>query len=155
VLSCAAAALVATRQGPRNARTILVLDEAWSLLSNEGAARWLQSGFKLARAHGIAHVLVLHRLSDLGSAGAAGSVTASIAPGLLRDVETAVLFAQPPAEAEALGTMLGLTAAECEVVARLPRAAALWRVGAARSVVRHAISAADRSFIDTDEAMRG
>jgi len=155
VLSCAAAALEAARQGARTSRTILVLDEAWSLLSNEGAARWLQSGFKLARARGVAHVLVLHRLSDLGAAGATGSVTASIATGLLRDVETAILFAQPPAEAEALGTMLGLTRAECDVVARLPRAAALWRVGAARSVVRHAISPSDLSFVDTDEAMRG
>ena len=102
VLSCAAAALEAARQGARTSRTILVLDEAWSLLSNEGAARWLQSGFKLARARGVAHVLVLHRLSDLGAAGATGSVTASIATGLLRDVETAILFAQPPAEAEAV-----------------------------------------------------
>ena len=155
VLCCAAAALEATRRQPRTARTILVLDEAWSLLSDEGAARWLQAGFKLARARGIAHVLVLHRLSDLAAAGAEGSVTKAIAAGLLRDVESHVLFGQPPAEATALAELLGLTGPEREVVARLPRGAALWRVGAVRSVVRHAVAPGEVGVVDTDAAMRG
>ncbi len=155
VLCCAAAALEATRRAPRPARTILVLDEAWSLLADEGAARWLQGGFKLARARGVAHVLVLHRLSDLAAAGADGSVTAAIAAGLLRDVETCVLFGQPPAEAAALAELLGLSGPERDVVARLPRGAALWRVGAARSIVRHVVAPAESAFIDTDTAMRG
>jgi type IV secretory pathway VirB4 component len=155
VLCCAAAALDATRRSPRSARTILVLDEAWSLLADEGAARWLQGGFKLARARGIAHVLVLHRLSDLHAAGPDGSVTAAIAGGLLRDVETCVLFGQPPAEAAALAELLGLTQPESDVVARLPRGAALWRVGVARSVVRHSVAPAESAFVDTDAAMRG
>lgn len=155
VLCCAAAALEATRCAPRTARTILVLDEAWSLLADEGAARWLQGGFKLARARGIAHVLVLHRLSDLAAAGRDGSVTAAIAAGLLRDVETSVLFGQPPAEAGALAELLGLSGPEREVVARLPRGAALWRVGAVRSVVRHGVAPSESAFIDTDASMRG
>jgi type IV secretory pathway VirB4 component len=154
VLSCAAVALESSRRGPRSSRTILVLDEAWSMLANEGSARWLQGSFKLARARGIAHVLVLHRLSDLAAAGAQGSVTAALAAGLLRDVETSVLFAQPPAEAEALTAMLALTGAEREVVARLPRGSALWRVGRTRSVVRHAVAPYERELIDTDDAMR-
>jgi hypothetical protein len=154
VLSCAAAAMEASRRAARSARTLLVLDEAWSMLANEGAARWLQAGFKLARARGIAHVLVLHRLSDLASAGAEGSVTAALAAGLLRDVETCVLFAQPAAEAEGLAVLLGLTDAEREIVTRLPRGAALWRVGRARSVVRHAVAPHERELIDTDAQMR-
>ena len=155
VLSCAAAAIDASRRQPRSARTILVLDEAWSLLANEGAARWLQAGFKLARARGVAHVLVLHRLSDLAAAGPDGSVQSSIAAGLLRDVETSVLFAQPPSEAAALGELLGLTDTELDVVGRLGRGAALWRVGAARSVVRHVVGPGEAGFVDTDAAMRG
>jgi type IV secretory pathway VirB4 component len=154
VLGCAAAALEAGRAA-RAARTILVLDEAWSLLANEGAARWLQAGFKLARSRGVAHVVVLHRLSDLATAGPDGSVPHAIAAGLVRDAETAVLFAQPPAEAEALASVLGLTDAERTVVARLPRGAALWRVGAARSVVRHVLAPGEATLVDTDQAMRG
>jgi type IV secretory pathway VirB4 component len=155
VLSCAAAAIDASRRQPRSARTILVLDEAWSLLANEGAARWLQAGFKLARARGVAHVLVLHRLSDLAAAGPDGSVQSTIATGLLRDVETSVLFAQPPSEAAALASLLGLTDTERDVVGRLGRGAALWRVGAARSIVRHAVGPGEARFVDTDAAMRG
>lgn len=155
VLGCAAAALDATRRGPRSARTLLVLDEAWSLLANEAAARWLQTSFKLARAHGVANVLVLHRLSDLAAAGADGSVTHRLAAGLLRDVETAVLFGQPVGEADALATMLGLTDAERDAVVRLPRGTALWRVGAARSIVRHSLAPGDHALVDTDAAMRG
>ena len=126
VLSCAAAAIDASRRQPRTARTIVVLDEAWSLLANEGSARWLQAGFKLARARGLAHVLVLHRLSDLAAAGPDGSVQSSIAAGLLRDVETSVLFAQPPSESAALADLLGLTETERDVVGTpsvLPRPA--------------------------------
>lgn len=155
VLSCAAAAIDASRRQTRTARTIVVLDEAWSLLANEGAARWLQAGFKLARARGVAHVLVLHRLSDLAAAGPDGSVQSSIAAGLLRDVETTVLFAQPPSEDAALAELLGLTETERDVVGRLGRGAALWRVGAARSIVRHAIAPGEIEFVDTDGAMRG
>jgi type IV secretory pathway VirB4 component len=155
VLSCAAAAIEASRRAARSARTLLVLDEAWSMLSNEGAARWLQAGFKLARTRGIAHVLVLHRLSDLAAAGAEGSVTAALASGLLRDVETCVLFGQPAAEAEGLTELLALTGAERDVVTRLPRGAALWRVGRTRSVVRHTVAPHERELIDTDAQMRG
>jgi type IV secretory pathway VirB4 component len=39
VLCCAAAALEAARRAPRSARTLLVFDEAWSLLADEGTAR--------------------------------------------------------------------------------------------------------------------
>lgn len=155
VLCCAAAALDAARRSSASARTVLVLDEAWTLLANEGAARWLQAGFKLARSTGVAHVLVLHRLSDLAAAGPDGSVPASIAAGLLRDTETSVLFAQPRAELDALAGLLGLTDAERHVVGRLPRAAALWRVGAARSVVRHRLAPGEADLVDTDAAMRG
>ena len=51
--------------------------------------------------------------------------------------------------------MLGLTSAEREVVARLPRAAALWRVGRPGSIVRHALAPGDDGLVDTDAAMRG
>lgn len=155
VLSCAAAAFDAARRASRGARSLVVLDEAWSLLAHESAARWLQASFKLARARGVAHVLVLHRLSDVRGAGADGSVTANLAAGLLRDIETAVLFAQTHAEAEALSELLALTDAERELVERLPRAFALWRVGRCRSVVHHQVAPHERPLIDTDARMRG
>lgn len=155
VVSGAAAALESARRASGPARTLVVLDEAWSLLANESVARWLQSSFKLARSSGTAHLLVLHRLSDLAAAGADGSVASSIAAGLLRDVETSVLFAQATAEGEDLSGLMGLTEAERQLVQRLERGVALWRVGDARSVVRHALGPHEARLVDTDRMMRG
>ena len=39
----------------------LVIDEAWAILRDEGALKWLQGSWKLARSRGVSHVLVLHR----------------------------------------------------------------------------------------------
>ncbi len=155
VVSCAAAALESARRATPGNRTLVVLDEAWALLANEGVARWLQAAFKLARARGTSHVLVVHRLSDLAAAGAEGSLTSSIAAGLLRDLESAVLFSQATAESDGLGGLLGLTAAELDVLGRLPRGVALWRVGDARSVVRHDLAPHEVPLVDTDARMRG
>jgi hypothetical protein len=51
----------------------LVLDEAWALLAEAHAMRWLQGSWKLARARGLSHVMVLHRFSDVAAAGDQGS----------------------------------------------------------------------------------
>ena len=49
------------------------LDEAWAVLSDLAIARWLRASAKLSRAHGVATMVVVHRLSDLTSAGDQGS----------------------------------------------------------------------------------
>ena len=133
-----------------------MLDEAWSLLADEGAARWLQAGFKLARARGVAHVLVLHRLSDLAAAGADGSVTAAIAAGLLRDVETCVLFGQPPAEAAALADAARAQRRRSATSSRGSRGGR--RCGGSAPRARSSgtrVAPAESAFVDTDAAMRG
>ena len=48
-----------------SAKRLVVLDEAWAVLSHLATARWLQATFKLSRAYGVANVAVVHRLSDL------------------------------------------------------------------------------------------
>lgn len=132
----------------------LVLDEAWALLGDAHALRWLQGSWKLARARGLAHVLVLHRWSDVGAAGDAGSVQRERARGLLRECETAWLFRQPPDEAAEMARALGLTGLESRYLRQLPRGVALVRYGAHRSVVRVRPDGRDRGFVDTDAAMR-
>ena len=54
----------------------------------------MQSQWKLSRAHGIANLIVLHRLSDLDATGAAGSQTRAVAEGLLADCSTRVIYRQ-------------------------------------------------------------
>ncbi len=132
----------------------LVLDEAWSLLADPHALRWLQGSWKLARAKGIAHVLVLHRWSDVGAVGDVGSVERERAQGLLRECETAWLFRQPPDEAREMALALGLHRREERYLSALPKGTALVRYGPYRSIVHVRPDERDRGFIDTDAAMR-
>jgi len=132
----------------------LVLDEAWALLAEAHAMRWLQGSWKLARARGLSHVLVLHRFSDVAAAGDEGSAQRERARGLLRECETAWLFRQPPDEAREMAVALGLAPLEERYLRALPKGSALVRYGAYRSVVRVTPDSRDLAFIDTDAAMR-
>jgi type IV secretory pathway VirB4 component len=132
----------------------LVLDEAWTVLADPHALRWLQGSWKLARAKGISHVLILHRWSDVAAVGDVGSVNRERAQGLLRECETAWLFRQPPDEAREMAVSLGLHYHEERYLAALPKGTALVRYGAHRSIVRIRPDDRDRGFIDTDRAMR-
>lgn len=132
----------------------LVLDEAWALLAEPHALRWLQGSWKLARARGVSHVLVLHRWTDVAAAGDVGSAQRERAQGLLRECESALLFRQPVDEAREMSVALGLHPREEQYLSRLPKGVALVRYGPHRSIVRVKPDAKDVAFIDTDSAMR-
>jgi type IV secretory pathway VirB4 component len=154
LMVCALSWLQSTLGPGQEAKRLVVLDEAWALLSSLATARWLQAAFKLSRAYGVANITVLHRLSDLQAAGQEGSEQQRLARGLLSDAETRVVFAQAAGEVEEAGEALGLSLAERQLLARLPRGVALWRVGQASYLVEHLLSAEERAVTDTDGAMR-
>ena len=162
LMTCAAAWLqgvvmerkrAAEAGAPGGAKVIVAVDEAWRIASDLGAAEWLQRSFKLSRAHGVANIIALHRLSDLGAAGAQGSREARIAEGLIADADTKVIFAQPPDQIEALGNLLGLTETEAELIPTLRRGEALWQVGRRSFLVQHRLSTLERELVDTDGRM--
>ena len=134
-------------------QTVMVVDEAWAVLANVGAARFFQSSFKLARAFGVANVVVAHRVSDLHSTGSSGSVVAQIAQGLLADCETTICYAQSEQEISSCSVALGLTGVERALLPSLRRGTALWHVGQNRYLVEHRLSRFERELIDTDQAM--
>jgi hypothetical protein len=134
---------------------VLVVDEAWAILANLGVARWLQSSWKLSRAWGVSNIAVLHRLSDLTSAGASGSEQVGLAQGLLADSETRVIYAQSPGEVERAGDLLGLSSTETEIVPHLQRGVALWKVGTRSFLVQHRLSPWEKALVDTDARMSG
>jgi type IV secretory pathway VirB4 component len=134
-------------------KVILAVDEAWRITADLAVAEWLQSSFKLSRAHGVQNILALHRLSDLGAAGAAGSREARIAEGLIADADSKVVLAQPPDQTAALRNLLGLSATEAELVPSLRRGEALWQVGRRSFLVQHRLSSIERSLVDTDARM--
>ena len=131
-----------------------MVDEGWRVASHIGVAEWLQQSFKLCRALGVQNMIVVHRLSDLGAAGAAGSREARIAEGLIADADTKVIYAQPPDQLGALRELLGLSATETELVPTLRRGEALWLVGRRSFLVQHRLSAVEREIVDTDARMR-
>lgn len=135
-------------------KRLVVVDEAWAILHDLGTARWMQSVFKLSRAYGVSNVAVVHRLSDLRAAGAEGSVQQRLAEGLLADSETRVVFGQSPSEAGATAELLDLTGVERDLVARLPRGVALWKVGGRSFLVEHGVAPGEAPLVDTDSAMR-
>jgi hypothetical protein len=114
----------------------------------------LLATFKLARAVGVANVAVVHRVSDLSAAGAAGSAQQQLAEGLLADAETRVVFGLAPSEAESTGQLLRLSSAERDLVARLPRGVALWKVADRSFLVEHRVGRLEADLVDTDAAMR-
>lgn len=150
LVTCAAAAVQAAAEADTSSRTILVVDEAWAVLANLGAARFLQSSWKLARARGTANLAVLHRVSDLSSAGGAGSAATRLAEGLVADSETIVCYAQAATELGAAASALGLSGEEAQLVGRLRRGVALWKVGRRSFLVEHRLAEGERQLVDTD-----
>jgi type IV secretory pathway VirB4 component len=153
VMTCAAAWLQAGLLANPEARTVLVVDEAWAILADRGVGRWLQSAWKLSRALGVANVAVLHRVSDLRAAGAAGSEEARLAEGLLADSETLVLYGQPVAELAAARELLGLSRTQEALLSGLRRGVALWKVAGRAYLVEHVLAPAEQPLVDTDARM--
>ena len=156
LMTCATAWFQAAVTGVADTHSsgvLVVIDEAWAILANLGVARWLQSSWKLSRARGVSNIAVLHRLSDLTSAGTAGSEQVGLAQGLLADSETRVIYAQSPGETERAGDLLGLSSTETELLPQLQRGVALWKVGARSFLVQHRLSSIEASLVDTDARM--
>jgi type IV secretory pathway VirB4 component len=156
LMTCATAwlqAMIEAESDERSAKRIVVVDEAWRILSNLGIGEWLQQSFKLSRGLGAQNVVVMHRLSDLRAAGAEGSREVRLAEGLLADAETKVAYAQPPDQVPQARELLGLTDTEAELLPHLRRGWALWKVGQRSFLVQHRLSDLERELVDTDARM--
>jgi hypothetical protein len=152
LMVCAAAWLHAMTRN--DAQTLLVVDEAWAVLSEVAVGRFLRSSWKLARARGVANIAVCHRASDLSASGSAGSEEARLAEGLLADSETVICYAQPASELESLASLLGCPVSDVALLPRLPRGVALWRVGGQSYLVENLLASHEREMVDTDARLR-
>jgi hypothetical protein len=128
-------------------------DECWRGLPIPGLAEYYQSAFKLSRDSGVQHILALHRLSDLRSAGDDGSRQQRLAQGLLAEASTTVVYRQHAQEVPDTADALGLSRTARDRIARLPAGVALWSVGGRCFEVRHLLSDREWELIDTDAAM--
>ena len=153
-MTCAAgwveSAIVAPGTGP----AWVIYDEAWRVLRLEPLVRRMQAQWKLARAYGLANMLILHRLSDLDAVGDAGSRARSLAAGLLADCSTRIVYRQESDQVAAAVAALGLSTTERDVLTALPRGTGLWSVPGRSYVVHHLLHPDELAVLDTDQAFR-
>jgi type IV secretory pathway VirB4 component len=133
-------------------KMINILDEAWRALAIPGVGEWLQGAYKLSR-DGMQNGTVMHRLSDLSTAGAAGSRERELAEGLLHDAGTRVSYRQTPDNVALTRERLGLTSVEADLLPELEDGVALWKVGSRSFIVRHRLSEVEAAIVDTDGRM--
>ena len=144
--------LAGALRGRGDRQAIQVIDEAWAAVRH--GAEYFQSSLKLARANGVATVVVCHRPSDLTAQSDDGSSSSKIAAGLLSDIQTRVLLRQPPEQLDEAAQLFDLSERERAWLGQLVQGRAIWRIGSRSTVVQTILAPGDRSLFDTDAAMR-
>jgi type IV secretory pathway VirB4 component len=154
LMSCASAWMESAIGDPQAGHRLVVYDEAWRMMRVPALVRRMQAHWKLSRSWGISNLAVVHRLSDLGAVGAAGSEAVALAQGLLADCSTRIIYAQETDQIPATASSLGLTDVEAGLLPGLPVGRGLWKVGRRSFIVDHLLSAEEARLIDTDGRMR-
>ncbi|MER7772368.1 ATP-binding protein [Kitasatospora sp. NPDC096140] len=152
-MTCASAWMEAALADPSGGRRWVIYDEAWRIMRHVGLLERMQQQWKLSRGLGIANLLILHRLSDLLSAGDAGSRGRVLAEGLLADCSTRIIYRQEPDQIPAAMALLGLTGVEAQAIAALTRGRGLWKVASLSFIVQHLLHSRERALYDTDFRM--
>ncbi|MFG2996585.1 ATP-binding protein [Streptomyces sp. NPDC048340] len=152
-MTCASAWMESALTDPGGGRRWVVYDEAWRLMRHAGLLERMQAQWKLSRGLGIANLMVIHRLSDLLTAGDAGSRGRALAEGLLADCSTRIIYRQENDQLQAAAGLLGLTSVETQAVSHLNRGRGLWRVAGRSFIVQHLLHPAEQQLFDTDARM--
>ncbi|MFE6101318.1 ATP-binding protein [Streptomyces laurentii] len=152
-MTCASAWMESALADPDGGRRWVIYDEAWRVMRHVGLLERMQSQWKLSRGLGIANLMVIHRLSDLLSAGDAGSRGRVLAEGLLADCSTRIIYRQEPDQLNAAASLLGLTGVETQAVSALTKGRGLWKVAGRSFITQHILHPAERELFDTDARM--
>ncbi|EOY45698.1 VirB4 family type IV secretion system protein [Streptomyces anthocyanicus] len=152
-MTCASAWMESALSDPTGGRRWIVYDEAWRLMRHVGLLQRMQAQWKLSRGLGIANLMVIHRLSDLLTAGDAGSQGRALAEGLLADCSTRIIYRQETDQLHAAASLLGLTSVEMDAIAHLNRGRGLWKVAGRSFIVQHLLHSHELALFDTDARM--
>jgi len=153
VMSCASSWMEAGLTDPTAPPRWVVYDEAWRIIRHLALLRRMQEQWKLARALGIANLMIIHRLSDIDAVGEHSSEARGLAAGLLADCSTRIVYRQESDQLDRSAAALGLTTPERELLPTLSRGVGLWRVGQRSFVVHNMRAEAERTLFDTDARM--
>ncbi|RZD89338.1 ATP-binding protein [Streptomyces albidoflavus] len=152
-MTCASAWMESALSDPKGGRRWVVYDEAWRLMRHIGLLQRMQAQWKLSRGLGIANLMVIHRLSDLLTAGDAGSQGRALAEGLLADCSTRIIYRQETDQLHAAASLLGLTSVEMDAISHLNRGRGLWKVAGRSFIVQHLLHSHELALFDTDARM--
>lgn len=152
-LTCASTWMESAIADPDGGHRWIIYDEAWRILADPALLSRMQAQWKLSRAWGIANLMVIHRLSDLEAAGAAGSKGRALAEGLLADCSTRVIYRQETDQIDSSAHLLGLTDVERQAILELPMGRGLWKVRDRSFVVQHRMHTAELAAFDTNARM--
>jgi type IV secretory pathway VirB4 component len=126
VMLAATSWLTAALQRDSDRRVLQVIDEAWAAVRY--GARHFQGSLKLARTYGVSTWLVCHRPADLTAQSDDGTSIAKISAGLMSDIQTSIIFRQPPDQVAVAAEMFALSERERLWIGQLVRGRSLWRL---------------------------
>lgn len=132
---------------------IVVYEEGWDSISNEADLERMQKGWKLARYLGVFNILILHKVTDLDTAGGQGSRLAAIAQGLLAEADVKVIYRQDNSALRHTDEKLELTDRERDLLRKLKQGEGLWRVKNSTFEVKNVQTKAEKPILDTDQRM--
>lgn len=149
LMTCSSAWMESALLDPDGGQRWVIYDEAWRLMSHPALLRRMDAHWRLARAYGIANMLIFHKLSDLDNVGDAGSAMRALASSLLANAETRITYRQESDQLAGAATALGLTGTESSLLPGLGVGQGLWRIKDRSFVVQHQLHPAEYKLFDT------
>lgn len=133
---------------PDRTKRILLVEEAWHIISTPSVAQLFQRLLKFGRRLGLSFVAVVHHLSDVLDGAAATEASA-----ILKMASTRTIYAQKTDEARATGRVLGLPRWAVEIIPTLTPGVAVWDVNGNVQIVKHLVTHIEQPLVFTDRAM--
>jgi type IV secretory pathway VirB4 component len=126
---------------PADQRRLLLIDEAWQLLQDPAAARFVYRIAKSARKHRLALSLVTQDSGDL--------LASELGTAIASNAATQILLGQAPQALARLIDAFRLSAGEAAFLATAPRGYALVRTGTSRTALATVTTPAEDPFLHT------
>ncbi|GAA4486920.1 ATP-binding protein [Microbacterium panaciterrae] len=155
LMTCSSAWMEAALLDPNGGQRWVIYDEAWRLMSHPALLKRMDAHWRLARAYGIANMLIFHKLTDLENVGDAGSAMRSLANSLLANAETRIIYRQESDQLGATSAALGLTSTERKLLPSLGIGQGLWRIKERSFVTQHQLHPAELELFDTSSRASG
>jgi len=153
LMTCSSAWMESALLDPNGGQRWCIYDEAWRLMQHPALLRRMDAHWRLARAYGIANMLIFHKLTDLENVGDQGSAMRSLANSLLANAETRIIYRQETDQLGVTANALGLTGTEQKLLPGLGVGQGLWRIKDRSFVCQHQLHPAELELFDTTGRM--